>query len=136
MFYSNVPIGAVVLVLIFFLLKLPKGSQDTTLDGLTLSQKIWKLDPLGSLCIISAVLCLLLALQWGGQTKSWDSATVIGLLVAFPLILGLFILTQWKQGADATLPLWLLKERSMLAGAIYCFFFSMPTYVVSTFLRR
>ncbi|RYP77943.1 hypothetical protein DL771_000802 [Monosporascus sp. 5C6A] len=133
-FWINVPIGVVVLVLIFFLFHLPKGSQDTTFNSMTLPQKLLKLDPLGSLCIISAVVCLLLALQWGGQSRSWNSATVIGILAAFLLILGLFTLTQLKQGVDATLPLWLLKQRSMLAGALFSFFFSMPTYVYGYYI--
>lgn len=130
-YISNVPIGAVVLVLIFFLFRLPGGAQDTRFASLTLRQKLWKLDPLGALFIISAVVCILLALQWGGQTKSWKS--VSGLLAAFPIILGLFGLTQWKLGEDATLPSWLFKQRSMVASAIVMFFLAMPTYIVSTY---
>lgn len=92
------------------------------------------MDPLGCIFIMSAVVCILLAFQWGGQAEPWNSATVIGLLVAFPLILGLFALSQWKQGSDATLPLWLFKQRSLVAGGLFSFFFSMPTYIVSTVL--
>lgn len=128
---SNVPIGAVVLVLVFFLLKLPTVSQDTKFGMLPLRQKLWKLDPVGAILIISAVVCILLAFQWGGQPKSWDSATIIGLLVAFPILLSLYGLIQWQQGEDATLPSWLFKQRSMLAGAVFSFFFAMPTYIVS-----
>lgn len=101
---------------------------------MTLSQKLLKMDPLGCIFIMSAVVCILLAFQWGGQSLPWNSATVIGLLVGFVLILGLFAISQWKQGSDATLPAWLFKQRSLLAGGLFSFFFSMPTYVVSMFL--
>ena len=103
---------------------------------MTLAQKFLKLDPLGALLIISAVVCLLLALQWGGQSMPWGSATVIGLFIGFSLITALFAWTQWKQGTDAILPWWLLKKRSMLAGAIYMFLFSMPTYIVRVLVPR
>ncbi|ETS73853.1 hypothetical protein PFICI_14799 [Pestalotiopsis fici W106-1] len=133
-FWINVPIGAVVLVLIFFLFHVPEGSRDKTFDSMTFTQKLMKMDPLGSLFIISAVVCILLALQWGGQTMPWNSATVIGLLVAFPLFLGLFAFMQWKQGVDATLPLWLLKQRSMVATAIFSFFSAMPSYLYGYYI--
>jgi MFS transporter, DHA2 family, glioxin efflux transporter len=91
---SNIPIGAIVLVLIFFLFHVPKVSQDKTFDSMTPVQKFIKLDPLGSLLIIAAVISILLALQWGGQSVAWDLATIIGLLVAFPLFVFLFAVVQ------------------------------------------
>ncbi|KAH8759347.1 major facilitator superfamily domain-containing protein [Diaporthe sp. PMI_573] len=65
---------------------------------------------------------------------AWNSPTVIGLLVAFPLVLVLFAIVQWKQGLDATLPLWLLRQRSMLAAVLFSFFFSMPSYVYGYYI--
>ncbi|KAI1169477.1 MFS general substrate transporter [Nemania sp. FL0916] len=133
-FWINVPIGVVVLVLIFFFFHVPRGSENTQFKYLTMPQKVLALDPFGSFLIISAVVDLLLALQWGGQTKAWNSATVIGLLAGFPFILGLFIWNQWKQGANATIPLWLLQQRSLLFGAIFSFFIPMPTYVYGYYI--
>lgn len=133
-FWINVPIGGVVLALIFFIFHPPKTPQDAEFSSMTLSQKLIKLDPLGCVFIISAVVCILLAFQWGGQSLPWNSATVVGLLVGFVLILGLFALSQWKQGSDATLPAWLFKQRSLLAGGLFSFFFSMPTYVYGYYL--
>ncbi|KAI0521607.1 efflux pump antibiotic resistance protein [Xylaria bambusicola] len=133
-FWINVPIGGVVLVLIFFLLHLPTSSQESTFNSMTLPQKLWSLDPLGSVFIISAVVSILLALQWGGTSMPWHSATVIGLLTAFPVLLGLFCFTQWKLGENATLPLALLHEQSLMAAVVYCFFFSVPTYVYGYYI--
>ncbi|KAK9416944.1 putative Major facilitator superfamily (MFS) profile domain-containing protein [Seiridium unicorne] len=135
-FWINVPIGAVVLVLIFFLLRLPKEPSNTSdsSQAMTIMQKVWKLDPVGALLIVAAVTCILLALQWGGQSKPWNSSSVIGLLVGFVLILGVFFWTQWRLGDDATLPLWIFRRRSLLAGALFSFFFSMPSYVYGTYI--
>ncbi|KAI1815752.1 major facilitator superfamily domain-containing protein [Poronia punctata] len=133
-FWINVPIGGVVLILITFLLRVPEHSKDSSLQDLTPWRKLEHLDPLGSLLIIGAVVSLLLALQWGGQSLPWNSATVIGLLVGFVLITALFFVMQWRQGANATLPLALLNQRSILAGALFSFFYSMPTYVYGYYI--
>lgn len=124
------------LILVFFLLRLPKeGDRNPGEKKPTLLQKAWDLDPVGALLIIAAVVCLLLALQWGGQSRSWGSSSVVGLLVGFVVILGVFFWTQWRLGDDATLPLWVFTRRSLLAGAAFSFFFSMPSYVVSIVLH-
>jgi hypothetical protein len=47
------------------------------------------------------------------------------------LMLILFFIVQWRLGDDATLPLSILKQRSIFSGAWYLFFLAMPTYVVS-----
>lgn len=133
-FWINVPIGGVVLLLIFFIFHPPKTAQSKEFKSKTLAQKLLKLDPLGCLFIMSAVVCLLLALQWGGHSEPWNSSRVIGLLVAFPIILGLFVWIQWKQGVDATLPAWLLKQRSLLAAGLFSFFFAMPTYIYGYYI--
>jgi hypothetical protein len=39
------------------------------------------MDVLGFLVVVCAVVCYLLAMQWGGVMKSWGSADVIGTLV-------------------------------------------------------
>ena len=63
-FYINVPFGAVALVVIAFCLKVP--DRDTT--KLPWTEKLLQLDFLGTAALIPGVVCLLLALQWGGQT--------------------------------------------------------------------
>jgi hypothetical protein len=35
--------------------------------SLSRKEKLWQLDPLGALCLVPGVICLVLALQWGGQ---------------------------------------------------------------------
>lgn len=52
-----------------------------------LSEKFKFLDIPGAIFIISAVSCLLLALQWGGTVVPWRSARIIGLLVGFGLLI-------------------------------------------------
>lgn len=119
------------LILIYFLLHIPKDVQSTEFKSLSLSRRILKLDPVGAVLIIGAVVSILLALQWGGQSLPFNSSTVIGLLVGFGVLLITFFVIQYFRGDDATLPLRLLRQRSILSGAVFSLFFSMPSYVVS-----
>ncbi len=61
-FYINLPIGGVAMVVIAVFLKVP--DRDTT--KLPLAEKIRQLDLLGTSILVPGVVCLLLALQWGG----------------------------------------------------------------------
>lgn len=62
-FYINVPIGGVAMIIIALCLKVP--DQDTT--KIALIKKFSQLDVIGNTFLMPGVVCLLLALQWGGQ---------------------------------------------------------------------
>jgi MFS family permease len=63
-FYINLPIGGVAMVVIAIFLKVP----DRESTKLPWTEKVMQLDIPGSIALIPGVVCLLLALQWGGQT--------------------------------------------------------------------
>lgn len=64
-FYINVPFGGVVLLFVFFLLKVPRS---TSKDTLAWTQRLRQLDIQGVIPLLGGVICLCLALQWGGFT--------------------------------------------------------------------
>lgn len=126
---SNLPIGAVVLVILQIFLRIrgaPRANQD-----LPMRQKLRHMDPLGCLFFISAVSCVLLALQWGGQSKPWSSSTIIGLFIGAGLLAAVFGYTQVKRREHAMIPIRVLKKRSILAGGAILFFIGASCYVVS-----
>lgn len=63
-FYINLPVGAVAMLAIVFFLKDPH--RDTTKGRL--GDKLKQLDFFGTMLLVPGVICMLLALQWGGQT--------------------------------------------------------------------
>lgn len=65
--YINLPIGGAAMVFIFFILKVP--DRETT--RLPMRQKLAQLDPIGLALLLPGVICLLLALQWGGLQYPW-----------------------------------------------------------------
>lgn len=63
-FYLNLPFGAVVMVFIFFLLQVP----DRPNSKISFKEKLRQLNALGLLALLPGVVCLCLALQWGGTS--------------------------------------------------------------------
>ncbi|KAK2602487.1 hypothetical protein N8I77_009015 [Diaporthe amygdali] len=126
-FYINLPIGGVAMVFIFFLLQVP----DRATTRLPRKEKLAQLDPLGVALLLPGVICLLLALQWGGLEYPWHNGRIIALLtLAGCLLLG-FVAIQILRPKTATIPPRIFCQRSILAGflAIFCVGSSMMIMV-------
>jgi len=109
------PIGAVTLIIIAFILKAPAPAN----SGRTVREKIEKLDPVGTFFFIPGVVCLLLALQWGGSTYAWNSGRIVALLVLFGVLMIAFIGVQILKQENATVPPRIVRNRSIAAGLLY-----------------
>ena len=79
------------------------------------------MDFTGTSLVMAATICYLLAMEWGGTTKSWDSRDMVAMLVLFPVLILLFVLNEWRQGEKAQLTFRILKDRTMLAVCIFAF---------------
>ena len=95
---------------------------------MTFMQKVKEMDILGAFVLISAVVCLLLALQWGGTTYPWHDSKIWGTLLGFGLLIILFIYLQYRRQDRATLPPRVLKQRTVCASAFFNAFISMGIY--------
>ncbi|KAI1388152.1 major facilitator superfamily domain-containing protein [Hypoxylon trugodes] len=119
-FYINLPIGAVSILVTTLILHLPNQKLDKPAEGWI--EKINQLDPIGNLAFFPGIICLVLALQWGGTQYPWNSARIIVLLVLCGVLCLVFIGIQiWKQ-ENATIPPRLIKKRSIAASAFFSFF--------------
>ncbi|KAJ5998034.1 hypothetical protein N7522_009694 [Penicillium canescens] len=125
-FYLNLPIGAVAIVAIMLVLKMPPARK----AGTPMREQFLQMDPLGNLCLIPGVVCLLLALQWGGETYAWNSGRVIALLVLAVVLLLAFIGIQIWRPDTATIPPRVMKQRSIAAGVVFTL---MVTAAMMTF---
>ncbi|OLN85277.1 putative HC-toxin efflux carrier TOXA 14 [Colletotrichum chlorophyti] len=130
-FYINLPIGGLAMVFIFFLLNLSRRNNP---DGKTLIQRLMQLDLIGAAIFIPAIICLILALQWGGADYAWNSATIIGLFVGFALMVILFIGVQLWQGDKGTLPPKLFKNRDVLCAMLFACFFGAAFFPLIYYL--
>jgi hypothetical protein len=113
-FYINLPVGGVVVAIILLILQ-TKPSKNTD----TIRQQFVKLDPYGTAVFLPGVVCLLLALQWGGTTYPWGSARIIVLFVLAVILLGAFVWIQFWQGDNATVPIRIIKQRSVASGVYF-----------------
>ncbi|KUI53575.1 Putative HC-toxin efflux carrier TOXA [Cytospora mali] len=121
-FYINLPIGGATMVAIFFLLRI-RGQKTHSTNNNSFLSKVKKLDLLGTAVLIPAVICLLLALQWGGTEYPWNNSRIIGLFVGFGAMIALFIGIQFWKGDQGTLPPRLFKNRNVLCAMLFsCFF--------------
>ena len=82
-FWINLPFGAIALGTVFFFFKNPvRKHSDLTFRG-----KLRQIDLLGAFLLICGIICLLLALQWGGSTYPWHNSKVWGCILGFGLII-------------------------------------------------
>jgi hypothetical protein len=116
-FYINLPIGALVLVFLFFVVE----NTPPALGELPFKEKLARIDIPGTLVFIPCIVCLLLALQWGGQQYAWSNGRVIALLVLFGVLLIVFIVIQIMRQESATVPPRIAKQRTIAAAGFYAF---------------
>ena len=120
-FYINLPPGGLV-ALLLFLIKIP--SKNTILP----TAHFWrtfllKLDLIGFCLFAPFAVQFLLALQWGGTTHPWKSATIIGLFCGAFATLCVWATWNYRKGEDAMVPFSAMRRRIVWASCAAMFFF-------------
>lgn len=124
-FWINLPFGAVSFAVVFFFFSNPKREY----SHMSIKARIKEIDLVGATLLICAIVSLLLALQWGGQTYAWGNSKVWGTLLGFGLIISVFIGCQIWQKERATIPLRVFKQRTVLVSCVFSALLSMALYV-------
>ena len=127
----SLPIGAVSILVIQLYLAI---NRENNAENLSILQRILKLDLIGASILIPAVICLLLALQWGGSTYPWSNSRVIGLFVGAGLLGILFGYSQIKLGEKGTLPPRLFRNRNVAFAMAFAFFFGAAFFSIIYYL--
>ncbi|KAJ5167106.1 uncharacterized protein N7482_005887 [Penicillium canariense] len=83
---------------------------------------ILQLDLLGAASILAVFVCFLLAMQWAGVTKAWDSAAVIACLVLSGFLTIVFFGIQFWMKERASLVPRILVNRTIIGISIFAFF--------------
>ncbi|KAJ4344607.1 MFS sugar transporter [Didymosphaeria variabile] len=130
-FYINLPLGAVTAAFIIPFFKIKRRNAKI---NSTFLEQLKRFDLEGSALFLPAIICLLLALQWGGSKYEWKNGRIIALLViAALLIIGFLAIQVWKQ-EDATVPPRVFKNRNVWGSAWFvamlgAAFFVMVYYI-------
>ncbi len=130
-FYINLPIGGLSAFIIFFFFTAPKGAKPVEA---TLREKLLQMDLLGTALVMGGVISYILALQYGGQTMPWSSATVIGLLVGFALIFITFGVWEWFNNERSMIIPRLFLHRDVWVSSIFSFLFAGSYFIIIYYL--
>lgn len=119
-FYINLPIGGAAFVGLLFFFHTPEKSK-SMVGRLSWKEIIAQFDPVGTVLLISSLVCFVLAMQWGGLSKAWGSSEVIGVLVGWFVMSVAFAINEWFQGDKALIVYRLLMNRdiAMCCGFIF-----------------
>lgn len=115
-FYINLPLGAITIAVIVFFFKSPQRKQE---QKVPFAERVKQLDLGGTGLFIVAVVCLLLALQWGGSIYPWSNWRIILLFVIFGVLITAFLGLQWYMGDYATIPFSIISQRSIAAASAW-----------------
>jgi EmrB/QacA subfamily drug resistance transporter len=105
-FFINVPIGAVALIVTSMALKLHHVRREASVDYL------------GAATIVGSVTSLILYLSWAGPDEGWTSTLGIGLLIATVALAGLFVLVE-SRAKEPILPLELFTHWTFDSNIIF-----------------
>jgi EmrB/QacA subfamily drug resistance transporter len=120
-FYVNLPIGVVALLVIATTLHIPVRSAKHTIDYL------------GTFLIASVATCLVLVASLGGTTWDWDSAQIIGLAVLGVILAVVFVQVE-RRAAEPVLPLKLFRIRTFTLSAVISFVVGFAMFGAMTYL--
>lgn len=117
-FWINLPIGAITIAVITFIFHEP----DRNIPPANWKTRVWQLDPYGTIVFTPAIVCMLLALHWGGTTYAWDDSVITSLLMLTAVLMLVFIYIQYKMGDNATVPPRIFLQRTVWASCLFEFF--------------
>ncbi|KAJ5369331.1 Sucrose symporter plant [Penicillium cataractarum] len=114
-FYINLPLGGITAFGLLTLLKLPpkEKTQKTPMDIFL------ELDPIGTVIFVPAIVCLLLALQWGGVTYDWASGRIIALFLVFGVAIVVFVALQVILKDRATVPTDIARQQTIAFASFF-----------------
>jgi MFS family permease len=133
-FYINLPIGAVTFAFIAFFYHPTERSRAQRFGDGGWRKNLEVFDIYGTLVFLPMIVCLLLALQWGGSKYPWSNGRIIGLLVLFAVLLIVFIGIQFWKGDNATVPPRILKQRTVAAVAWFAAMIGAAFFTLVYFL--
>ncbi|KAF2789492.1 MFS general substrate transporter [Melanomma pulvis-pyrius CBS 109.77] len=131
-FYINLPLGAMTAIVLLFFLHLPPVGNPFKKQ--TVSQILWSLDPIGLMLFMAAIICLLIALQWGGGEYAWRSGQIITLFVVFGLSIIAFVGVQAWLGEGATIPPRIGMQRTIWSSSLFIFCLFSTFFLLIYFL--
>ncbi|KAJ2836891.1 hypothetical protein FBU31_001260 [Coemansia sp. 'formosensis'] len=130
MFYFSLPVGTItgIIIVVFLCLPRPCGS---------FREKLRRVDFIGMVVLVTDIIMVLLALSFGSKDYVWSSLMVLCLLIFGIVIVGTFVVIEWKIPAEPIMPLHLFRNRNVglmlimqlfVGTVIFSLTFCIPMY--------
>ncbi|KAF2230548.1 MFS general substrate transporter [Viridothelium virens] len=119
-FYINLAFGFLTAIAVFLFMT-QKDAGKNPRWSLPLKEKFHSLDVLGLAALVPTIVCLLLALQWGNSKYHWKNVRIIVLFILSGLLFGVFVGLQVWQKDRATVPISVMKRRTIWACSVFSF---------------
>ncbi|POS79309.1 hypothetical protein DHEL01_v202282 [Diaporthe helianthi] len=133
-FWINLPVGGCACILLA-LIYIPEQMVKPRFTAVLTDRDILKkLDVVGSIILISAVVQLLLALHFGGAEHSWNSPTIIGLFCGFAAATILFMGWEYRAAENAIMPPGLFQNKVLAFAVIMNLCLYGSTYITTYFI--
>ncbi|HVA88460.1 MAG TPA: MDR family MFS transporter [Chloroflexota bacterium] len=120
-FYINLPIGIVALLVISITLHLPVQSARRSIDYL------------GAALLVAAIISLLLITVWGGQQYAWGSPLIIGLAGGGLILLGAFVWRE-RRAPEPVLPPRLFRDPIFVVASACLFAATCSLFAATVFM--
>lgn len=120
-FWINLPLGLVALVVTSAALRIPHVRRDHSIDYL------------GAAVIVGAVTSLLLYTAWAGPELGWGSRTGVALVVAGVVLTGLFVLVE-QRATEPIIPMRLFANSIFSVANLFGFLIGMAMFGAMIFI--
>ncbi|MFF2909357.1 MDR family MFS transporter [Paenibacillus sp. NPDC057934] len=117
-FYINLPLGIVAIFLIATSYK----------ESITHSKQ--RIDWGGAFTLVASIICLMFALELGGNQYAWDSPMILGLFAGFAVLLISFIFIE-RVAAEPVISFAMFGKRLFATSSITAFFYG-SAFIVAT----
>lgn len=126
-FFINLPVGAIAMVLIFVYLR-----NDASKDSVT--EKMKRVDYIGSTIVLTSTTLFLLAMNFGGQEFPWNSPAVIVPLIFVVIFIIVLTWVELKHAKEPLIPPRLFKNQSVIGILGNNWFFGMVFFSLLYYL--
>ncbi|RAL14733.1 MDR family MFS transporter [Aspergillus homomorphus CBS 101889] len=134
-FYINLPLGGVGAVVILFLFHAPSPTfRPDAMKGSPLKQRLAQLDIEGTTLFSASIICLLLAIEWGGAKWPWRNGRIIALFVIFGATLIVFCIVQGRKKEMAMIPPRVAGNRNVWSCGLYSAMLGAAFYILVYYL--
>lgn len=117
-FYINIPLGILAL---FFIIRFYKETAERSKQ---------KIDWWGAITLVSAVVCIMFALELGGAQFAWSSWPIITLLSGFAIAFLIFLIVETKA-AEPIISFWMFRKRLFATSQVLAFLYG-ATFIILT----